>query len=143
MVAEVVMLHLRIGLGIRGMQRHLAARSGREERGRHCEGVLSCSWKIFEHVLRAVAFGIPDLDVWLGFQSAHRVASGNLGGVSKGLLPELRVFQAVVEEFTCKDAERELGEEARVGALVLFRCLLAPSGVPDQVMIGESLLQTS
>ena len=128
-VAEMPMVHHGVIPGIRALEPHLAPGLGSEQNRHHGESLLVVGGDLPVR-FRTVALRVPELDVRLLGREADGVASLSAGGV----LPQVRVGEAIVQSGEGEGAEGELGEEARVILLVLRERIVLGAFVPDKVV---------
>jgi hypothetical protein len=102
-IIQVVMIHNRILQGVRRLQLHIAPRSLVKQQRAHSERVLVVDREVGELLRTAVKFGVPEFHVWLRGCEAHGVSSF----LPLRVIPELRVFETLVQSCVAEDAEWE------------------------------------
>ena len=64
-IAQIIMIDNWVLRRVFRLESDLSVGPGRKELGRHRESVFAVAGKVPEEILRAVAFRVPKLDVWL------------------------------------------------------------------------------
>ena len=91
-VAEMLVIHDRVGRRVRALEPHLPARLSPKQRRHHRKGLLVVPGLLAVR-FRAVALRVPHLDVGLPGSETHWVAPFFVAG---GFLPEFRVGELLV-----------------------------------------------
>ena len=117
---------------IRTLERYLSTGSSSKEGSDHCKSLLVVARDV--HIgLWAVAFRVPEFNMWLSVCEAHRVPT--LGPLS--FLPNFGVAESIVQSGECESAEWELREESSMVLLILRERIFLCAVMPYQMISGQ------